>query len=370
MKNLEIVSKKQLKYMVITVIGSSILYFGSSSLSKQDSWLSTLIAISFAIPLFLLYSFIMKRNNKSNLFDICLNYFGKVFGRIVIILFSLYFLMLAFIAINNTITFLKAVIYEKTPRIVFALLFIIVNIYILKKGIEVLGRMITTFVPVILFLMFISTIFIFPEMDINNLKPFFSADKKDFLKNTLQLFLFGFGDIILLLTITYNSKENSPIKPLIYGLLIGGILILVIGVTNITILGLNTVNDLVYPFYYSYSIINIGNFITRIEIIISISAVIFILIESTLATYACTKGISKLFKIKKDMKIVVVVSVILLGLILFLFNNNEDFERFKNNTVLFTVIIQIVLPLLIGIFALFKKRNPKTDDIEIDSYDI
>ncbi|MDF2686953.1 MAG: spore gernimation protein, partial [Clostridia bacterium] len=165
---------------------------------------------------------------------------------------------------------------------------------------------------------------------------------------------------------TINSKCNSY-KIYLYGLLIGGAVIFIGMVRNILVLGITAMDAYYFSSYHVLEIVDIGDFISRIEVIVAGNYLIAGSSKVLICFYAVTKGLSKLFKIKDYKLLLVPVAFLMVAFSKIYYVSTMEMFNFIGVYKYYAPIFQIVLPIIIYIFAeikiKIKKSNilPRTD---------
>lgn len=111
--------------------------------AKSDAWIS-LLATGLIIQLILLlFGALMKRFPSNNLYEIMHILFGKFFGKVFTILYTLYFISVGSLLLAKFVYFIKAWMLPLTPKwILFALMSFIV-IYLVKENLQIIARFAT-----------------------------------------------------------------------------------------------------------------------------------------------------------------------------------------------------------------------------------
>lgn len=327
--------------------------------ARQDLWLSLILSVLFSLPMALLFAYLHEKFQGKNLFDIIEICFGEFIGKAIIILFLWYTFFIGAMVIVNIGYFAKTVTLPETPRIVVQCCKIFLCIWIVKEGIEVIGRWSELFSILYYVVIVIAILLLIPKMDIKNLTPVLYHGINPVLYGAFLTFTFPFGEIVVF-SMVFSSFMNkkSPYRIYIKGLLISGMIVLFISLTTIMVLGINNALSLYYPTYSAISRIDILNFLQRLEIL---SATVFILgafIKASIYLLACCIGISKIFK-KTDYRFIVIpTALFFLNLSYFSFDSIMSFFEWNAEIFPYYVIpFQIFLPLIILITAFFKK-NP------------
>lgn len=323
----------------------------------RDLWISIILSASASMLMALVFVYLQKRFNGKNLFDIIIICFGKFTGILLVILFLWYSFFTGVMVIANIGYFVNTVTLPETPMIIIQSCAVFLSIWIVKEGIEVIGRWSELFSILYYIVIASFLLFLIPKMDIKNLTPVLYNGIMPVLHGAFMTFTFPFGEIVVFSIVLSSFKsEKSPYSIYIKGLLAGGIIVLIISLSDIMVLGIESTLSLYYPSYSAVSRIDILNFLQRLEIL---EAVIFILggfIKASIYLLACCIGISKIFKNTDYRFIVTPTGLILLNLAYLSFDSIMKF--FEWNALIWPYYVlpfQIFLPLIILIAALSKK---------------
>ena len=363
--NKEYISNKQAIILIILFVIGSSLVISSGSSAKQDAWLATLIALILAFPMVIVYARILKLFPGLNLFQILDQLYGKIFGRIISLLFIWYFLHLGSLVVRNFYEFGKMALFMETPEYVFIIFKIILIIWVLKEGIEVLGRWAQFSIYLVTIIFFTVTVLSLPNADIDNLRPLLYEGFRPVLKGSFEVFSFPFVEVVCFLGIFHFSKKNKPTKIFITGLIIGAFFLLFATVRNLLVLGPNLIEILYFPSFSAISLINIADFIQRIEA--SVAVVLFFggFVKISVCLLSATKGISYIFNINDYRSIVAPIAFLMIILSLLVFNNTmEMFEWAVNVYPYYAFSFQVIIPLIIWIFAEMKAKEIKKEKTE------
>ncbi|MCT8139436.1 GerAB/ArcD/ProY family transporter [Anaerobacillus sp. CMMVII] len=135
--------------IIIFQIGSAVVV-GVAQDAKQDAWIAIIIASWIGAFIIYTYAFILSYDVGKNLFEIM----GQIFGRILAILLSLiyifYFFYIASRVLRDFLEMLITYIFPSTPIEVLGISFMLVVLYVVYLGPEVIARTAETFAPYIL----------------------------------------------------------------------------------------------------------------------------------------------------------------------------------------------------------------------------
>ena len=353
------ISNKQIQLLIFSYCIGAYLLFGMGSDVKQDAWISSILAIIFSIPIVMIYGRIMSLYPGKNFFDILEEVFGKVFGKIFNMIFIFHAFFLGAYILRDFVDFIKITNLSKTPILVSMICIGILTIWILKEGIEVLSAWAKFLIRIILISIILVWILLISEMHSSNLQPVLYSDLKDILKQALFLTTFPFTEVIIFLNffdyVDYNSEtKNVFIKPLI----LAGVLVVLYTMINIMLLGEELYSLFYYPGYESIKRLNLGGEFQRLEIIVSIAFTIIQFLEINFCVLGVSKGITKVFNLKNYRTILIPIVILLSVFAHIMFESAmEAFEVVKKIWPIYGIVMQIILPLIIFIFATIKRKN-------------
>lgn len=358
--NKEFISSKQsIALLIMFILGSSVVT-GVSKEALQDSWISVILGCVMALPLVFIYARLIKIYPSYDLFEMIIEIFGKVIGKIVVILFTWYALHIGSLVIRNFGEFIETTSLPETPQLPIYLILIILSAYVLKSGIETFGKAALIFVP-ILFIVLLSIIILsIKDFNYANLQPGLAHGTKKIFNGAFSDFSFPFAETVLFLAIFNSIKpKDSPYKVYFLGILIGGLLLLAIIIKNILVIGFPLIDFYYFPNYAATKIINVGegDIISRIEGTISASFILTGFVKVGVCLFAASKGISKLFNINNYRQMVFPASLIMLTLACIVYKSIMEMFDFITIYKYYAFPFQVIIPVLMFIIAEIKFRR-------------
>lgn len=354
----EIISTKQgISMMFIFLIGTT-LVVGSANRAQQDAWISILIGIAISLPMCFVYSRLLKLFPGKNLFDIVEEVFGSIVGKAITLIFIWYFFHLGALIIRNITEFIQIVSFTETPQFFVAIFIGLLVIYMVKSGIEVLGRWTEFVLPIIIFIIILTIGLSAPEMNFNHLKPVLYNGFKPVFQGAYALFTFPFAETVIF-TVIFSSLEqqNKSFKVYSLSIIMSGVILLLVALRNILVLGAANINTLYFPSYSAVSIINIGDFLQRIEVVVSITLILSSIAKLSVCLFATSIGVSKLFNFDDYKLVAAPICLLMLNLSFIIYNSAmEMFNWIETTNLYYAIPFQIILPLTILIVAEIKIR--------------
>ncbi len=356
----EMISARQMLYVIVMFIFGSNVIMGVSSTAAQDSWISLLLAAVFSVPIILLYARIIKLYPEKDLFEIIEILFGKIPGKIIIILISWYSLHLCALVLRNFSEFIQIATMPETPQLPIMIAMILVVVYMAKSGIETLGKwsIITFFILIsVLLLTILSSLM---KMDYTNILPFMEHDFKDIAAGAFQLYSFPFAETVMFLCLANAlKKESSPYKLYIYALILSTIILLLVMLRNLFVLGMGMVSASYFASFVAVRLINIADFLAGMEGFISMNFILAGIIKITVCLIAASKGTARLFGIKNYRQLLLPVSLLAVALSSIVYKNLMEMFDFLRFYAYYAIPFQGIIPLAIWIVAEIKMRKKR-----------
>lgn len=366
--NKEIISDKQaIAIIVLFMIGESSIFIEGVS-AKKDLWIVIILTILITLPLVIIFARLQSLFAQKDLFDIIEICFGKYISKLVIILYTWFAFHLIDLIFNDFGYFVSTLGFPETPKLIAIIFLAVICAYGAKAGIEVLGRCAEFFVIIPIFFEIIVTLMLIPKMNINNIRPVLYEGIKPVMEGIFLSFSFPFGYMVAMtLAFSCFKTKHSPYKVYIWGLLISGIIIFIVSLTDLLVIGSASAGRLYYPTYMAISIIKIGEFIQRLEILSGIVFMIGGFIELTIWIMCACKGITKLFGFKDYRFMVIPISLLAVNLTVFEFKSIIHYFEWSRAVWQYYVFpFEAILPVIIWITAEVKIRK-KTDINRIEN---
>lgn len=357
--NKESVSEIQGICLIILFISGSTLALPTGSAAGSDLWLAILAALVLAIPLYMVYARLLVLYPGRDIFDILQDIFGEFFGKALGLIFIWFTFHLVVLVLRDQGEFLITLSLPETPMIVPMIVVTLLSIWIVKSGIETMGRWANLFVilnapiPTIIILMLI------PQMEITNIVPILYNGIHPFLQGTIDTLVFPFGDVVVFLMVFFAlGPKTSTKKVFIKGLLWGGILIAGVSLAEILVLGEDLYLSTYYPNHNVGSKVSVGELLQRLEVITIVATLTSFFLKTSVCLLAISNGVSKIFRFNDYRVLVTPIALLICNFSYFIFDNSmEHYVWTSKLSTYYFFPYQIILPIIILIFAKMKKRK-------------
>lgn len=354
----ERMSAKQVVCMMVLFILGSNLITGGNMTAGQDAWASLLLGYIIAIPIVAIFAYFKKSVPDKDLFDLAYLSFGKIGGSIITLIFSGYAIRLGGLVIRNFTEFIQVVSLPETPQYINAICFGLISLYTIKKGIEILARGATFVLPVVSITVIVLGLLSIKHMNIEYIKPILAQDFKVILKGAMYNVMFPFAETaVFIMFFPLVDTKKSPTKLYLYAITFGTLLFLDVVVRNTLVLGVPMMKSVYFPSYSAAGIINIKDFISRIEVLVSGNFIVSGLVKITVCLFVSCKGIAKLFNIKDYKKLAAPITLLMIAIAGFVFENTMHMVENINNRGYFILLIQVGIPVLVLIGTKIKMRK-------------
>lgn len=352
--------------VIFFTIGSSILYIPSTLTVavKQDAWIAAIIGSLLGLLIVWFFTTISLWFPKLTYTETNEKIFGKIIGKFISLLFVFMVILYASALIAQSSIFLITQMYPETPITFINLLMVIIVIMAVRLGIETIARSAEIFIFFYFFLFFILVLTISPQIDVENIEPLFQTKMSTLFNSSFKLTAVSTVNAIALFMIfpAFVNDIKKCRKNFYIGTLIGGAVIVTITMLCIFVLGSNTTARQVYPSYTLAKVINVGDFITRIEALMATLWILALYFKVTIYFYAGVLGLSKILGVKEYRFLTIPVGAIVLALSIILFPNILYQSTFnEDNAIVITTIVGLLCPLVATIVFLLRKKKLKKD---------
>lgn len=163
----------QLLFILIHVqigIGVVTLPYDVFLKAQGDSWIAVLLAGFISQIMIFIFGGLMNRFPSNHLYEIVQILFGQWIGKIIILLYSLHFIILGGIFLAKFSVILKAWMMPITPKWIVITLILTLTVYVIKENLQVMARffVITSFVFIIYLVL---TAYALKDIDITYILP-------------------------------------------------------------------------------------------------------------------------------------------------------------------------------------------------------
>lgn len=361
--NKEVISNKQgLSILIMYTTGSAII-LAPWRKAGIDGWIAIIMAMVMIFPMIIVYSRLVRRFPEKDLYDLQEEVFGKLLGKIISFFIVTYSIHIGSLIIRDFTEFIQVLNFTETPMFPIAMMLGVLAIWVVKAGIEVLGRWCAFILPLVIITFTTASLLLIPKMDYKNIMPVMYNGFTPVFNGAIATFSFPFAEIFLF-TIVFKSinDKDKVFKVFFLNILITGLILIATSVRNILTLGGFLNEKFYFPAYIAISVVNIKDFIDRIEVVVGGNFVFLGFVKLSICLYSACIGISKIFNIKNYRNIVSPVGLMIIIISVFVHKNTmELFEWPAENYTYYIIPYAIILPVITLIVSEIKLRKNKNN---------
>jgi spore germination protein (amino acid permease) len=328
---------------------------------KTATWMMPLIAGIVIIPPFLFLSALLNKYQDKGLVHIVYDLMGKYIG--FIINFILFLIMLLATAINSRdyVDIIQTLYLPTTPRIAIYILLMVAVWFIASRGLEVIGRTAWFAFPIHTVVLGIFVILALGRVDLSFLFPFWGSGFLETLKVSVQNSVIV-DDILFLPALFPYVRSHKDFKtPALLGLLLCMVEMAGSFAIYIATFDYPSVNQILFPFHQTLSMIQLGRFFINIESVYFAFWVIASVIRYTIYLYLSTAIFAFTLRIKEFEPLLLPMTGLSIMIGMIPGNPVEIIKVFRKNIIienswLFLISLPIVL------WILFKLRRERKSD--------
>ncbi len=348
-----------LAMVVMFNFGSSVV-MGVSTGTAQDSWISLLLGTVYAIPVVLVYGRIAALNPGQGLFGAAGARLGKGFGKLFSVLMVWYALHLSALVLRNFSEFIQISSLLETPQLPVAAIMVLTVAVLVKGGGKAIGKWAVATLPIVLGIVVLTVVLSINIMHPEYFLPVFDHSVSEISQGAYQVFSFPLAETILFFSVAdMVTPRDNVMKINLEGVLFSALVLLIIIARNMMVLGPNVVSVEYFPSYSAARLINLGDFLSRIEGSISVNFMLAGVTKLAVCLIAASRGIAYIFDVDNWRRLVVPMALMALMLSTILYRNTMEMFAFIKYSAYYTIPFQILLPVILWAFSEIGARRQR-----------
>lgn len=347
--------------MVLFELGTSLL-LPIAMEAKQDAWLAILLGMVSSFILFLIYHKPYSYYPNLLPMEYMQKILGKAIGKVVAFLYIFYFIYDVARVLRDMGEMLLTFAYPDTPLFIASALLILVIMYTVHKGIEVIARSGEIFFIFIYILAVIGFILIVCSglIDITNLKPVLEKGLLPILKTVYtQILYFPFGEaIVFTMILPYLKNPKKAKVTMLCATGLTGINLTITMLINISVLGVGLTERSQFPLLSTIQSIQVADFLERLDVFFMLALVIGGFFKISILFYGAVIGTANLFKIRSPSQLSYPIGLIILFISMMISSNFQEHIHEGIGVEMFVLQIPllVIIPSLL-LVAFLKNRK-------------
>ncbi|MFC5653229.1 endospore germination permease [Paenibacillus solisilvae] len=328
----------------------------------RDSWMTPIFSclISYLI-VYVVYKLSMLYPGQTPI-EYIPRIIGKWPGKIVGLSFLLYLLHVVSVTTHEFVDLINAKYLPFTPFIIILLPLILLSGYMVRQGVEVLGRFsfITIFYWIFVFILYV--FLTIPDMDIHNLFPVMEHGFTPQIKGVLLNHGWSAQAVFLSFMIPFLNKGS---KKLLWG--IGAVSFVAFDLVAAIIVPKmiygTIMPDIAYPVLAAGEIIKIADFLEHIDLLIMADWIILYFVKMSFYIYILSLGTAQLTKLPAYRPIVFPICILISAISLFSIGKFSDTKRFLEFVYPYYAILpNEIIPILLLIIAWVRTKGKRGEN--------
>lgn len=362
MQKKETISNNQFRDILICIMWPATITYGSGILAREvgrDMWISGIIGVLSIIPFALLIVYIGQSFPGKTIVQYGQDLLGRVLGKILGIILTLYFFILSSSSISIYIHHLTDFLLPRTPFLVVTIMHVLVIFYLVWKGPEVIGR--TAVIAFGLDIFFYLLVFMasLGEIDINRIAPFFDSGVANVFKSSLKTDTFiGISQLLIAMLLPMVHDQKKAFGSAASGLLIGSSFFIFYFIVELMTMGPHVVALMRIPSMDFVRSVQITQYLHRFESFMvalwywSIMTQAGILASCSLTAFMQTTGIKK-----KNSFIIIVFALMMIIVTFYLGHDRVLFLNLREHVwQYFSLPVDFGIPLLLFFILIIRKK--------------
>ena len=351
-----IISTNQFVWMLFIIITSVAALEAPVMLimrAGRDAWLAVIGGWFLSVLLALVYAYMGIRFSGQNFVQYSITILGRYLGRIVGIIFPLFFLLVCILLQSSLAHSIKTILLPNTPFEVIMVIMLILSSYAARNGIEVIARVSELLGPIYILAVVLIGLIAIPVVDIDRLKPQLEQGFYPIMFNSpFMLSFFGICIIMAMFIPLCDRPENGFLAKFT-AVSMGAFFVGIVVIITIAAFGLEHAQRTYAPVYQITRMLTL-----RVEAIWLLIIVGAGIMASTMMIWAFSLGVSQIMGLSTYKPLVCPVAVIALSLSLSSFQNNTELMHYVQNTYpVIAVFVEAVLGIFLFVLALALNKH-------------
>lgn len=330
------------------------------TIAHHDAWISGVIATIAGMIMALGIALLCKANKGQLFVEWMESSFGRPVGIAIGLFVGIYYFNSFCVIVRTFADFIADIVLDSTPLFMLAAIIVVVTAFTVMQGIEAIARSAFLVLLMIVLIVPISVFVLYADIDFKRLIPLFDT-------SAARLAIASFPPIgllsevaVLLLINPYMKNPAHGVRAGLLGTLLGSSQLVLIILLSLTIFGQQLVPFMSYAFVNVMSIVEVGEFLERIEIFTVSVWVLTMYVKLAVFLFAAVHCLFHSLRLRSERHTVIGLSV------LAIVTTAVEWPKNMESTLMTTLvnmpvllITNIALPILIAVGLLLTRGRRK-----------
>ncbi|WHX80192.1 GerAB/ArcD/ProY family transporter [Priestia flexa] len=358
-----VISNFQLFSMMLLFLFGSATIVSIGQEARQSAWIAVLVGMLMYLPFFALFTLLYKRHPEETFPTILKIAFGKLVGKIICMLYVLYFIYIGARVLRDFCELLLLTSMNDTPLVIVGGVMTLVIAYACFLEVEPIAR-----ASVLLLVVFVGFIvlgfcllFFSDAMNPDRMHPILAEGIGSIFRAVFPLILtFPFGEMVVFLMFNQFIKGEKSLRKMgTRAVLIGGVMLSMLSLISLTTLGQHLVGSSTIPLLVTVQQVNIGDIIQRMDMLAISVLIIGGFAKVTIFAYAAILGIKDIYQTRSHKLSLLFVTISILTTTIFMSDNAVKHLEIglKIVPVWIHIPMQFVIPIVALVMIQLKSRK-------------
>ncbi len=363
-----IISTNQFVWMLFIIITSLSSIQVPAMLITQagrDAWLAAIGGWFLDASLAVVYAYMGVRFPGENFVQYSITILGKTIGRIVGIMFPLFFLLVCAILMRGYSQLLNEFFFPNTSLLTTMIPALWIAGYAARQGIEVIGRVTELLGPLFFLSIIVIGLMVSPSAELDHLKPQFDNGVYPFLIGSPFMLTFYGACIIMAMFIPVCNRPENGFLAKFIAVSLGATFVIITVVFSVAVFGYEQAANVRAPGLELSRMVAYGNYLERVEIIWMMLVVGAGIMASANFLWAFSTGLSQILGLSTHKPLIYPGAMLAVMLGSLSFNNSMEQMRFIQYTFpVFAALVEAGLEIFLFVAALvLNKRGTQCENV-------
>ena len=354
------ISSLQMAFMLYpTIVATAVLGVPSitAKYAKTDLWLSPILAslIGYA-TVYITYK-LHKLYPKLTVIQFSEQIIGRIPGKILGFLFLFFYIPITGQILRSYGEFIVDSFLVKTPISVIMALMVLLCAFIVRGGIEVMGRAAQLLVPVFIFPILILIALLGPDLEFKNIFPILGNGIMPPIKGSIVPGGWFSEFFLMIFLLPFLTDMKKGMKSGMMSVFAVMITLIVVNLMVLFILG-STTSTKNYPVMNVSRYISLADFFEHLESAIMAVWIVGAFVKISVFYYAAALGTAQWLNLSDYRPVVWPIGILIVEFSFWSYPSSMDVSRYDIVAFPFHgVLMQTIIPLLLLVIAMISKRK-------------
>lgn len=326
--------------------------------ARQHAYLSIIIGtVTALLSIWLLYK-VMSRFPKKDLFEVMIDRFPRG-GRAVAFIYVAYFFFISARDIRILSDFTKLILLPNTPLYVIAGLFVFTIVIMARAGLEVLGRMIEIYAPVLILILVGMPFILVKEYDYSLIMPYFDFDWAGISVGSWFIFPYT-GEVIAAAFIFSGASFRFRYALISIGL--SSFLLITLVMSTLLILGSELTPKILYTTLELVRHLRVTDFLDRFDLPLVGLYMPTVFTKLALNLFIVCHGLQRIFKDMPAKIMTTPVAMFVYVCSFWFFKDVITLLNLNRTGPFFAILFQLLIPIMLFLFLRPKRKEAASSE--------